>query len=1236
MRLALSTALVMVSLIAVGATLHAQFPYSGYPTAPYSTGPYQGTGMYCSNFVLKQGSNTLMSNASGPATTSPYNTYYGGVTPGNLIPGAAHSIQVTMQGQYNTYATAWIDYNNDGDFLDSGEYLGPSTSYGSNGSTVTINFTVPTAFGGVKRLRMRTNYSSPATSSTSSYSYGEAEDYLVNLGFALETSSPLPVGALTQAYSADIKATNGVGTYNWANGNGILSGSLPAGLTATKIANDTVRIQGTPTAITPTGNPASFTISVTDSDSPPETAQKVYTITILPQPVSLPFFEDFSNPVGWQIEGPWQIGSATSFSQSSPPCSEPGTDHTAATSDNKILGDTIGGLYTANVSTMYYATSPMVSCIGASTVRVRFFGWLGLAIGSETIIEISTNGNTWSTVWASTSGASYGTKTTPTWDAYAYDISAQAAGQGTVQVRIGLGPLGSTRSTGWCIDDFMIEVPADDLTVVEQATGGGPGPQIHDDDAPAGARDFGTVAKGTNNGPITFYITNNGPKKIKFGSSTVPVFTKSGNNPTEFYVSAGGMLNPLEPGQTTTFGVTFNSGSGTGTYSMTLELNHDADYSGTTPFDINFTANAQVLAPSLEVRLNSSTGPTVAHDLAATSSPARDFGQQDINAGPTSPVTVTIMNTGTGPMSLTTPDMSGYYNDYVLNTSGVVSQIAAGASVDITVAFDPTSVGQKDAKIRIFTNDPGAPYPYLVPVTGMGTTSNLAGLEVFDGPTTGTPLSHNASPTGVRNFGNQLVAAGPTPAITITISNPGGAQLVVGTPTLGGTAPGEFVLDTSGFNGNVASGGTTSFTIAFDPTTTGQKTATVEFTHNATTATTPFIINVVGTGVNTAPQMVVHRTNAAGATITNGTTPGLDFGTQDVNAGPVVETIFVENTGTAALTVAAPSLTTTTTEYTVSVAGFAGTIPVNGNATFTITFDPTVAGTHTAAIEFTHNDASSGSPFVLNVTGDATLNAPIIEVREDSTVGPLVASGEAVTTTSSRYLGTVDVNIGSSLPVIMVIKNSGNLALVMSTPVLAGPDAAQFTLGTSGFVNNLAAGADTGFSVSCDPTTGGNKDCWVEFTQNDPGHPATYVVRIRCTGDDPSAVQISTAALPFAISGQTYPFFQMQAVQATGALTWSIYDGALPAGLTMDAFGLITGTPSGFGSTSDVTIRVADAGTGATHERQYSFVVQSDFGGRRADSSGCVASESSSTSLLALLALVGIGAFVVSVRRREA
>ncbi len=135
-----------------------------------------------------------LNNTSTCATTggagslqSQYSNFTTTVAPVNLMLGTTYPVIVsigTCGGNYSNFTKVFIDYNRDGDFLDAGE-----TVYQSTASTVGPHaesgfVLVPTtAQLGITRMRVVNVETSVATSvnSCGTYTWGETEDYLVNL-----------------------------------------------------------------------------------------------------------------------------------------------------------------------------------------------------------------------------------------------------------------------------------------------------------------------------------------------------------------------------------------------------------------------------------------------------------------------------------------------------------------------------------------------------------------------------------------------------------------------------------------------------------------------------------------------------------------------------------------------------------------------------------------------------------------------------------------------------------------------------------------------------------------------------------------------------------------------------------------------------------------------------------------------------------------------------------------------
>jgi PKD repeat protein len=88
-------------------------------------------------------------------------------------------------GYQNQYASLWIDLNSDKEFSQD-ELLISDYHMISANTTYTTSFTVPeNVHSGSKRLRIRANWQNSSTNPCANFSYGETEDYTVNILGAL-------------------------------------------------------------------------------------------------------------------------------------------------------------------------------------------------------------------------------------------------------------------------------------------------------------------------------------------------------------------------------------------------------------------------------------------------------------------------------------------------------------------------------------------------------------------------------------------------------------------------------------------------------------------------------------------------------------------------------------------------------------------------------------------------------------------------------------------------------------------------------------------------------------------------------------------------------------------------------------------------------------------------------------------------------------------------------------------
>ncbi|KAA5821893.1 T9SS type A sorting domain-containing protein [Algibacter amylolyticus] len=128
----------------------------------------------------------------------------------NLIPtGSTETISISKHytgTQYELATSVWIDFNQDGDFTDSGEQVLSNPS--STTSPITGNITIPSnALAGTTRMRIIQKYYNItgefANDPCESFNYGEVEDYTINI----KSNDPI---ASCQNIDATLDATGNV------------------------------------------------------------------------------------------------------------------------------------------------------------------------------------------------------------------------------------------------------------------------------------------------------------------------------------------------------------------------------------------------------------------------------------------------------------------------------------------------------------------------------------------------------------------------------------------------------------------------------------------------------------------------------------------------------------------------------------------------------------------------------------------------------------------------------------------------------------------------------------------------------------------------------------------------------------------------------------------------------------------------------------------------------------------
>lgn len=168
------------------------------------TTPITGTGIAL-NYCTSQGTNASLEWIAGVQISdlnnaSGSNAGYGNFThlSAELTAGNTYPITLTpgfAAGTYNEYWRVWIDLNRDGDFADAGELVFDAGMTSS--APVAGSITIPdSATLGETRMRVTVRFKNAAPA-CGAFSYGETEDYTVNISAAALIQEVLPDIATT-------------------------------------------------------------------------------------------------------------------------------------------------------------------------------------------------------------------------------------------------------------------------------------------------------------------------------------------------------------------------------------------------------------------------------------------------------------------------------------------------------------------------------------------------------------------------------------------------------------------------------------------------------------------------------------------------------------------------------------------------------------------------------------------------------------------------------------------------------------------------------------------------------------------------------------------------------------------------------------------------------------------------------------------------------------------------------
>lgn len=630
---------------------------------------------------------------------------------------------------------------------------------------------------------------------------------------------------------------------------------------------------------------------------------------------------------------------------------------------------------------------------------------------------------------------------------------------------------------------------------------------------------FGNVnIIGTTSVSQTFTIQNVGSAVLNITSLTI-----TGTNAADFSVTTAPAAS-VAAGGSTTFVVAFNP-SATGPRTATITIgNNDTNEN---PYDFAIQGNGN--DPDIAVSGNSVN--IVDGDTTPSLSDYTDFGTTDIASGTVTRVFVVSNTLASGtPLNITSTTITGANAADFTITSSPAASLAAGSATTVAIVFNPSAVGLRSAVLTMVNNDNDEnPFNFNIQGTGGDPEINVQGSSINIADGDNVPSTADGT-----NFGSVNIVGSTNVTRTFTIQNSGSMALSIGTISFTGTNAADFSIGSLP-SPSIASGSSSSFTIVFNPSATGTRTATINIANNDANEN-PYDFALVGTGTDPEINVTGNGNSITTGDTTPSTTDFTDFGTTDITSGTVSRTFTISNALLSGTTLNIGSVTfsgAAAADFSITTAPSA-TVNAGGSTNFTVTFNPSVAGLRSAVLSIANND-SDESPYTFAVQGTGA--DPEINVQGNSID---IADGDTTpSTTDGTNFGTTQVVANTSLSQTFYIYNlsSATMPLTVSGVTITGTNAADFTV-TSAPATTVPIGGSTFFTVTFDPSATGVRTATINVANND-GNENPYNFNVQGSGVDPE-INVTGNSINI-VDGDTTP--------STG--DWTDFSGTLVSGGTI-------------------------------------------------------------------------------------
>jgi hypothetical protein len=396
--------------------------------------------------------------------------------------------------------------------------------------------------------------------------------------------------------------------------------------------------------------------------------------------------------------------------------------------------------------------------------------------------------------------------------------------------------------------------------------------------------------------------------------------------------------------------------------------------------------------------------------------------------GDTAWTTMRLYNSGSDTLAVKADYVTYFDRDFAyFGLEGADSLIAPEKFRDVQVRFTPQSQGARQGRVRFLTNIPLTFEPirrdtstYVVDVTG---TAVPYGIIAITAP---TKLDSSI-------IGNEVCQ-------TVKIWNNGQSPLTVMSATIMGPDAADFRISGITYPATIAPQSSIDVQVCGTPSSRGLRTAVIDVVSfsNEKTTTTQLALAVYGLEVCAQSSTNIAFENEIIHVGENGTAQ-----------------IMINNCGDVAT---AYTGVVAGAGYTLTSAGTTGVIAPGDNATFDISFNPTVMGSAAGTLTVTGNGVT---PIVISLAG---IGGDVMIAAQNNT-----APETGVGLTSNEFTVTV--------------KNNGNMDLTPGDPVISNT---EFAYVAGSGPSTIAAGATGDYKFTFTPAAQGGRSASVTFPSASP------------------------------------------------------------------------------------------------------------------------------------------------------